>query len=288
MKKLRASITLSIIIFTITFMMFCICAIDAGYIVNARYKTQKVTETIALYMASILNTNPEEERNEAALDKVKERFENLYSDIGGYYGFKISEIEIKNEAAHPKVKITTETYIPTIFLRFTGIGIVRIMQTSYAASFENPMPLVTETENSYTFKTKDIITDKRGDDIKVDYNNNYFIFAGLEDFDGNVHWADISSMTESEKTKYKITDGNETYDTHAVTQKGVSYFDFSRDTEKSIGLAKYIKICPAPESDPSLETEEGEITASAASLDSTEKPVVTILNSVKLIRKSEF
>ena len=66
-RKSRASLTGSIIIFMMAFLVFCICAIDVGYTVTSRYKTQKITETIALYMASYLNSLPETKKTKETL-----------------------------------------------------------------------------------------------------------------------------------------------------------------------------------------------------------------------------
>lgn len=285
MKKYNGSITLTIFIFLIAFAVFCICAIDAGYIVTARYKAQKITETTALYMVSILNSNPEEKRTVSNLQDTKERLEKLYSDFGGYNGFKITDIEIKNDAGHPKIKLTTETYTPALFLKYTGIGIVKIIQTSYAASYEETMQPVSSDTNSYTFKTRDIITDKKGDDIKVNFDNDYFIFAGLEDFNKEIHWAEIGKMTESDKKPYRISSTLSGYDASCITKRDDTFFDLSSDPDKTIGLVKYIKIYKADCNDLTSEVPDENTMPEDPN---NSKPVVTILNSVKLIKRSDF
>ncbi len=284
MKKSKGSITLTVFIFLIAFSVFCICAIDAGYIVAARYKAQKITETTALYMVSVLNSKPAEERTAKTLQDIKDGLEDLYSDFSGYSGFKISGIQIKNETTNPKIKIVTETYTPTMFLRYVGIGLIKIIQTSYAKSYEETMQLVKSDPDSYTYKTGDIITDKNGNDIKVDYSGDYFIFAGLEDFDKQIHWAQIGSMTKDNKKTYHISNTALNYKAQCISNKGETFFDLSSDPDKTIGLVKYIKIYKADctdNKDNSADLPQAEITPSS-------DPVVTILNSVKLIKRNDF
>ena len=181
-RKSRASLTGSIIIFMMAFLVFCICAIDVGYTVTSRYKTQKITETIALYMASYLNSLPETKKTKESLNPLKERFESLYSDynLAGNYRFEITEIEPKFDATSVKIKVTTQTSIPTLFLRYAGIGIIKVVQTSYASTYQFSLEEIENDENSYTFKAKEIITDKNGNDLEISYNRPYLIFAGLK------------------------------------------------------------------------------------------------------------
>ncbi len=321
-KKYRGNIAAAIIIFTLALFFLCICAIDAGYVILTRYKVQKVTETTALYMASYIKSKPAEERNPASLNNIKEKIQNLYSnkDLSGYTGFKITDIELKNADINPKIKITTETYTPALFLRFFGLGIIKIHQTSYATSEENKIPLQESDTKSYTFKSNDIITDKTGDDIKINYDSDYLIFAGLEDYNGKIRWADIGSKTDSKKTKVTITNGASGYEAYCIN-KGETAFDFSKESDEIIGLARYIKIyktecnketeeiktdTPAPDTSSPDDSEKSEdITPEpddtkekSPTGDDTEdpeetttelnEPVVTILNSVRLIKRSEF
>ena len=302
--KHRGNISTTIIIFALALIFFSICAIDAGYIILTRYKTQKTTETTALYMASYIKSIPTAQRNPIALDNIKERIQNLYSNkkLTGYNSFKITNIELKNVDTNPKIKITTETYTPVLFLRFFGLGITKILQTSYAIAEEWQMPLYAYDTNSYTFKSNNIITDKTGNDIKINYDNNYLIFAGLEDYDGKINWADISTKTDNKKTKVTVTNGTTSYEAYCINE-AASTFDLSKDTEKTIGLVEYIKIYKVESSNESEEPPEGckdmanlpydtdkiHETKDTEDIESEgNEPIVTILNSVRLIKKSEF
>jgi len=245
-KKLKASMVLTIIVFMLSFLVFCICAIDAGHVVVSRYKVQKATETLALYMVSYLNAKPPEERNAAVLDPIKERFERLYSaSMNGFYSFKITDIELKNETTTPKIKISTEANIPTLFLKYTGIGIIKIMQVSYAKAETFDMALVDSDTNSYTFEAGDIITDKSGEDINVKYDGDYFIFAGLKNAAGEMFWSDISYAAKAGvKKDFTITlEGDMAHKIGCIEKS--SDFDFSNTDEKTIGFIKYVKIYKA-------------------------------------------
>ncbi len=323
-KKHKANMVVTIIIFMLTFLVFCICAIDAGHVVVSRYKVQKVTETIALYMASYLNSKPTEERTKEALEPLKERFEDLYSaSMNGFYTFKITDIELKNETTEPKVKISTEANIPTLFLKYAGIGVIRILQASYAKAETSDMTLIDSDTNSYTFEAADIVTDKRGDDIKVKFGGDYFIFAGIKNSAGEIFWSDLSYATGGAKKNFNITlDGDTAYalgcvekgESASVSDSSLGY-DFSRTDDKTIGFIKYVKIYKADcakELAPPVEgtegegeevlpgveagTEEGKEAAASEGEEgagpsvpvATSAPEVTVLNSVRLIRKSDF
>ena len=244
-KKLKGNMIITIIIFMLSFLVFCICAIDAGHVVVSRFKVQKVTETLALYMASYLNSKPVDERTKDTLEPLKERFEDLYSStLSGYYNFKITDIELKSETTSPKIKISTEANIPTLFLKYAGIGIIKIMQVSYAKAETADMTLVDPDTNSFTYEASDIITDKKGNDIKVRYGGDYFIFAGLKGSEGEIFWSDVSFAAKDKvKKKFEIPLGLDgTYELGCISKS--ADFDFSKD-EKTIGLVRYIKIYKA-------------------------------------------
>ena len=297
-KKYKGNIAVTIILFIFAFIFFSICAIDAGYVITTRYKSQKITETLALYMVSKLKTLPKEERTLESLDDIKEKFQNLYTNLDEYYKFEISDIQLKDTDTNPKIKLITTTYTPTLFLKYAGIGLIKVLQTSYAKSEEYDMPLFEFDENSYTYKTNDIITDKNGDDIKINFDNDYFIFAGIEDDGKNLHWAEIGSMTEGPKTKFQISNNGKDYTAYCINQ-GESTFDFPKNPMSSIGLAKYIKIYKAKCNDteatldestttPDIETAQDDTTEAGTPEETTDEPVVTILNSVKLIKGNSF
>ncbi len=339
-KKLKGNMVVTIIIFLLSFLVFSICAIDAGHVVVSRYKVQKVTETIALYMASYLNSKPAGERTKDALEPLKERFEDLYSaSLSGFYNFKITDIELKNETTEPKLKISTEANIPTLFLKYAGIGVIRILQVSYAKAESSDMTMIDSDVNSYTFEANDIITDKNGDDISVKYEGDYFIFAGLKGHDDEILWSDLSYATDNVKKTFDITLGGDASFNLVCVEKGSGEapYDFSRTDEKTIGLVKYIKIYKADctkEITPPDALGEGEEGAEGGSVEGEEDggaveppiegsiegetakaetgvgagsaetggagdgtegtggsvsaPEVKVLNSVRLIRKSQF
>ncbi len=283
-KKSNASLAGTIIILMTAFLIFCILSIDVGYVVTVRYKAQKTTETIALYMASFLSSLPDSEKQTESLNPVKEQFENLYSDynLNSYYKFEITDIETKFNEGYPvKVKITTETSVPALFLRYTGIGILKIMQTSYAASYSSNLTQIDSDDKSYTFRANKIITDKKGDDIKIEYNRNYFVFAGLKKDaslgDNGILWVDLgSSGNDDNKEHYIFSNTSENYDAWCISKENTGY-DFSSG-DNTIGLVQYIKIIKTDICNTSGE----EIT------EAEEPPVVTSLNSVKIIKRRTF
>lgn len=307
-KKSKAALAGALIIFMVSFLVFCICATDVGNVVTSRYKAQKITETITLYAASYIASLDESERNTSSLDDIKERFENLYSnkEITGVYRFKISDIEINNDDSDaPKIKLTTTTSIPTLFLRYVGFGIINIIQTSYAKASQVQIPEIDSDDKSYTFRSEKIITDKRGDDLKITYNGDYLAFAGLNDRD-NIYWIDIGSMSNNEDKKhFTISNTDSSYDTWCISKD--STFDLTNDPDKTIGLIRYIKIikvdsCTSKtvegagvleESTDAENTDTGNKNEGAQpenedTEESTTEPVVTILNSVKIISRKEF
>ncbi len=293
-KKSQASIAGMIIIFLVSFLVFCICAIDVGYAVTARYKAQKTTETIALYMASYLNSLQDGEKNTESLNTVKENFENLYSDykISGNYKFEITEIDVKTDAQYPvKIKITTETSIPAMFLRYAGIGVIKIFQTSYAAAYSAPLKEINSDENSYTYKSDEILTDKKGDDILIVYNKDYLVFAGLKINGGTeneeIYWTDMGIYGNDEnKKRYTIENSSSSYDARCISKEETKY-DFSADPNKTIGLIQYIKIIKTESCSSGIIPENPDETTGTD--DAAEiKPVVTALNSVKIINRKTF
>lgn len=293
-KKYTGNIAITIILFIFAFVFFSICAIDAGYTITTRYKTQKITETLALYMVSALKSLPEEERTQETLSNIKEKFENLYSNLDEYYNFEISNITIKDTDTYPKIKLVTTTYTPTLFLKYAGIGLIKVLQTSYAKSEEYNIPVFESDENSYTYKTNNIITDKKGDDIKINFDNDYFIFAGIEDDEKNIHWAEIGSLTDAKKTKFQISSNGKNYDAYCINKDNAATYDFSKNTNKSIGFAKYIKIYKTKCDDTETASPDDTAASNAETPNTSDaeetlsEPVVTILNSVKLIKKDRF
>lgn len=289
-KKLKGNMVVMIIIFMLTFLVFCICAIDAGHTVTARYKVQKITETLVLYMTSYLNSKPAEERTEAVLEPLKERFESLYSGtLSGYYNFKITDIKLKNETVEPRLKITVEANIPTIFLKYAGIGVIKIMQVSYAKAQTSDMTLIDSDTNSYTFESDDIITDKNGDDINVKHEGDYFIFAGIKGHDGEIFWSDLSYAADVKKEITLTLEGDEAYSLGCVGKdKDGRGFDFSKSDDKTIGFIKYVKIYKADCSDDLTPPEDVPDSGIKGGEETFAAPEVRVLNLVKLIKRSEF
>lgn len=286
-KKSRASIAGLIIIFITAFLVFCICAVDIGYTTTSRYKAQKITETIALYMTSYFNSLPEAKQTKESLNPLKERFENLYSDynLSGNYMFKITEIEPKIDSlSSVKIKITTQTSIPSMFLRYAGIGTINIVQTSYASTYKSSFEETDSDKNSYTFKANEIITDKNGDDLQILYNRPYFVFAGLKQGnkagDDNIKWIEIGSMSnDNNKTQFTISNTDENFDAACISKNDTKY-NFSSDKNKTIGLMQYIKIIKTDTCN--IEDTIEEPTEPEAN------PVVTALNSVRIISRKTF
>lgn len=245
-KKQRASIILTLSIFILAIIIFSICAIDAGYVVTSRYKTQKITETFALYAVSKLNSLPESERSESSIKDMKEHFEKLYSEnkISGYWSFKITDIEIKDKNTHPKVKVSTETIVPPLFLRYARIGAIKIRQTAYASSTEESMIYDSSLSrrNYFTMKANKLFTDKAGADLKVQYDGGYFAFAGLVNSEGKIQWVEIGSLASGSKTEFTLTDKvtNEKFRAYCI--ENTNTFDLDSDPEKTIGLVKYLRI----------------------------------------------
>lgn len=351
-KKQRASIVLTISIFILAIIIFSICAIDAGYVVTSRYKTQKLTETAALYMVSVLNSLPVDKRDEDAIKNIKDNFEKLYSStkISGYQSFKITDIQIKDKLTHPKIKISTETIIPPLFLRYAKIGMIKIRQTSYAKSMEETIPYEPSLSRKkyFTHKAKTPFTDKTGYDLKIEHTGGYFAFAGLMDSNGEIRWAEIGSLSSGAKTEFTLKDKVTGDSFKAYCIEDSNSFDLNSDPTKTIGLVKYLRIyemdctgeeTPLPdetegkttlpdEEDSTAAEKEAEDTGTEDILDETgtddketpdadiktpagdetgtgeetgetgdegiddspsgTPPVITILNSVKLIKKSEF
>jgi len=92
-------------------------------------------------------------------------------------------------------------------------------------------------------------------------------------------------MTESPKTKYKISNNEQSYETYCIN-KGDATFDFSSNPSKTIGLAKYIKIYKTKCNE--TITTDAETPDTEEETETINPPVVTILNSVKLINKDRF
>ncbi len=285
-KKSNAVLAGTIIIFIVSFLVFCVCSIDAGYTIAARYKTQKITETIALYMASYLNSLPKDKKTEENLNDIKVNFENLYSDyeLSGYYSFEIKEINIKSSPDTVKIKVETETSAPSLFLKYAGIGTIKISQNSYAIAEPSNLKENNSDDNSYIYKAKDIITDKKGDDIEIKYNKSYFVFAGLKTGKNNdnsdILWTDIGIFSDDNNKKpYSIKGISESYNLWCISKEDTKY-DFSKNKDKTIGLLQYIKIIETNDCEnPAMKTEKNT---------SDIKPLVTVLNSAKIISREKF
>lgn len=293
--KLKGNLSATIIILYLSFIVLCACAVDAGYVITARYRAQKLTETIALYAASILKSLPEADRREEALEPVKEGFEELYSQSSsGYYDFEINEIEIRDEnTSKPKVKISTRMNIPTIFLRFAGVGFAEVLQTSYALSEEKTVEGEEASLHSWIFTIPEYITDKTGNDFKIKFDKEYFAYAAIDTRDGARHWMDIGEKSDGIPVAVAVEGAN------LYKLEGERAFDMS--IEPSLGLVKYVRVFDATaDSESAEDTEEGEIAFPSIGLskdffglkayaaDTANKPEFTILNSAKLIKRTHF
>ena len=124
-EKKRADISIMVAVFCVAFLAFCAFGIDMAYITLNRVKLQRAVETTAL--ASVARYK------DSLVDESEELF-NLYkSKFDTTKDAQLVSSEYKDEGSGIfKVKISAKLMSPTYFLRFAGVGGVRIEANSYA------------------------------------------------------------------------------------------------------------------------------------------------------------
>ena len=259
-NKKRANISIMAVVFCVAFLAFCAFGIDMAYVMLNRTKLQRATETTALAsIAEYKNTNE---------DKSDIYFNLFKSKIDTIKNAKLEEIEYKEDQdGTKKVRIKTSVYIPTFFLRFTGVGRINIKANSYAKAEE---VIINDKKSADIIELNELVTNKNGYDLKIEttnISNGYFIFAGIKNNDNVYKWADIGCKSDSATT---------------ITQKGLNNYSLVNSNSTLIDLEKTCE----PQINVNAFTHLKFFTNTQIQGDYTFK--VTILNNVKLITKNDF
>lgn len=219
-------------LFCIALMAFCAFGIDMAFITLNRVKLQKAVETTALASVS--------RYKDTGADESAMLFNLFKSKFDTIQGAGLDSVEYKNEGGGVyKVKVCASLANATYFLRFIGVGGVKIEANSYAQTFEQ---VETGRKAGETIGLLNIMTDKVGDEFKVhvdDYNDGWFVFAGTKDGEGSYVWSDISCKSDVEVKN--ITVGEKTYG--LICAKDAT-FDLTKSCNPAINtnIVSYLKF----------------------------------------------
>lgn len=234
-RKKRADISIMVAVFCVAFLAFCAFGIDMAYITLNRIKLQRATETTAL--ASIA-------RYSETLDDESEDFFKLYkTKFDTMQDAQIEAIQYKNEGnGIYKVKISTKLMSPTYFLRFAGVGGVKIEANAYA---QTSPQIEQNKESGEIISLNNIMTDKKGDEFKVSVKGNtygYFIFAGAKDKNNDYVWSDVGCKADVAVVNKNVSGKNY----NLICSKEAT-FDLSRECPDTTNtnVVSYLRIFQA-------------------------------------------
>mgnify|MGYP001623838000 FL=1 len=238
-EKKRADISIMVAVFCVAFLAFCAFGIDMAYITLNRVKLQRAVETTAL--ASVARYK------DSLVDESEELF-NLYkSKFDTTKDAQLVSSEYKDEGSGIfKVKISAKLMSPTYFLRFAGVGGVRIEANSYAQTTQQ---VEKDKKSGDIITLNNIMTDKKGSEFKIKTKEGswgYFIFAGTKDKNNNYIWSDIGCKADSATTLRTV--GTKNY--HLICANETK-FDLSKSCTPKIdtNVAGYLRIFSANATD---------------------------------------
>lgn len=293
-KKKRADVAIMVAVFCVAFLALCAFGIDMAYITLNRAKLQRATETTAL--AAIA------QYKDSGVDKSKELFKLYKSEFDTIKDANITSVQYKTGTdGSIKLKISTELNSPTYFLRFAGVGGVKIEANSYTKTYEE---IKEDVQSGETVDLDSIITNKKGNDIKIKTKPNsygYFVFAGKKNTDGTYLWSDMGCKSNTAGTQKNIDGKN-----YTLICSQEENFDFSNSCSDntSINVADSIVIFSAkpldcPQGQNLLKDIEERAKDSNTPItfewllsqfpkQDSNPYEITILNNVKLITKDDF
>lgn len=146
-KMKKANVLLTSLVLTIALILLGIFGTDMAYTVLARYKLQKVTESVAAECVSVLATSSDYQRmsdieiNNNIRDIVnqyKDIYKSAASDLNGLIIDRIEYKLIPDDPTTPDrddsavLKVSAEASVYPVFLRFVGVNGIKVYAISYA------------------------------------------------------------------------------------------------------------------------------------------------------------
>lgn len=239
LRKKRADISILVAVFCVAFLAFCAFGIDMAYVTLNRMKLQRSTETTALASVARYKSVKADE-SENLFQLYKSRFDTLQDA-------KIVSANYKEEADGVyKLALFTELMSPTYFLRFAGVGGIKIEAKSYAQTYEQD---IKDKDFGEVLSLESLMTDKKGNEFEVKTSpesNGYFIFAGTKNQNGAYLWADIGCKADVQVSTKNIQGKN-----YTLICSNEAKFDLSRTCldNTNINVVQYIKIYGANQGD---------------------------------------
>lgn len=237
--KKRADISIMVAVFCVAFLAFCAFGIDMAYITLNRIKLQRATETTAL--ASVA-------RYRETLNDESEELFNLYkTKFDTIRDAQIVSAQYKDEGNNIyKVKISTKLMSPVYFLRFVGVGGVRIEANSYA---QTSPQIETDKQSGEIIELDTLMTDKSGSEFKIKTKTGsygYFVFAGIKKDDGSYIFSDIGCKADTTIISKNVNGKNY----NLICAQEVN-FDLSKQCSPQVNTntLNYIRIFSANASD---------------------------------------
>lgn len=252
-KKLKASVIISVVAFFVIFFIFCGFAIDFSLVLTTRAQLQNAVEVSAL--------NSLDRRTDAAIRNRANEIFNC-SRVGSLSHARIANIQIKADP-NRAVQISATVPVRPYFLSVLGINEIELQAQASAravyttpsvdGSFDLANHIQYELDTPFLAREKEIFVRRGGSNASRDFR----VFAGLSsggNNPNNIRWIEITCSRDN--NWYGIND----------SCTGV----------RNIGAAKFIRLSLDTTSPPNYYWDEFVIDN------------ISVLTSVRLIRNSSF
>ncbi len=256
MKKLNASVVVSVTAFFIIFFIFCGFAIDFTLVLVSRSQLQNAVETAAL--ASL---------DEYEVSKIEQRARNVfaYSKVGQ---IKHSKVNVTAKKSPRSVKVNASSPVPVFFLSALGIYQIEVQANAVAKEVRSSLlPFVSAKlplpPNHVQYK-HDIPFLSRGREVfvkGVSPDKPYRVFAALGDSDKeSVRWVEITCSAQNDD--------------------GGTWYSIDNDCNGigKLGAAQYVRLSLNNQSPPNYYWDWKDFSVSE----------ISVISSVKLVKSSEF
>ena len=237
-RRLRANISIMVAVFCVAFFAFCAFGVDMAYITLNRAKLQRATETCALASLTYWAND--------GVDRSEELFNLFKSEVDTIKDAVIVSADYKDETDTKKIALSTYLMSPTYFLRFAGVGGVKIEAKSYA---QTSVQKETDKQFGDEILLETPITDKTGNEFSIKLSPNtvgYFVFGGRKNAEGNIVWADLGCKADKTFSQKDIE--GKMY--NLICEKEVN-FDLSKACADAVEIntLNYLKLFKANPSD---------------------------------------
>lgn len=255
MKK--GNFTIIFVVLLISFFALCSFSVDTPLFVSTRFKLQRALE----YTSQIAVLNAESPNiNEIA----NEAFTYFRNSDPILRNAELVGVEVSSDLK--KIKLDATVICPTYFLGMVGLNRVTLMARAYAKKEE-----VNYHSDIEELDLNNIITDKEGDDFKIQFNapsGNYMIFGGIQN-GGDYVWQNLSCKGVGVEIK-SFDEEDKNMDYLEINEGDTINFDLGQDCDRghNAGTVQKIRVINSLGVEPSYD--------------------FTILNNVKLVTREEY